>query len=55
MDKHYELNNYIVNKNLKEKWSSFGWNVIEIDGHNIEEIYDSLTINGINQQVFIKK
>jgi len=38
------------NKNLKEKWSSFGWNVIEIDGHNIEEIYDSLTINGIKDK-----
>ena len=31
------------NNNLKEKWLSFGWNVIEIDGHNIEEIYNSLT------------
>ena len=38
------------NKNLKEKWSSFGWNVIEIDGHNIEEIYDSLTINEIKDK-----
>lgn len=23
---------------IKEKWVSFGWHVIEIDGHNIEEI-----------------
>jgi transketolase len=37
-------------KNLMEIWSSFGWNVIEIDGHNIEEIYDSLTINGIKDK-----
>ena len=23
---------------LKEKWIGFGWNVLEIDGHNMEEI-----------------
>lgn len=23
---------------LPEKWEAFGWNVIEIDGHNVEEI-----------------
>lgn len=22
---------------LKEKWESFGWNVLEIDGHNVDE------------------
>ncbi len=26
---------------LKEKWESFGWHVIEIDGNNIEEIIDA--------------
>ena len=25
---------------LCEKWSSFGWDVKEVDGHNIREIYD---------------
>lgn len=25
-----------------DKWKSFGWNVIEIDGHNLEEIADAL-------------
>jgi len=25
-------------KNLAEKWRSFNWDVVEIDGHNIEEI-----------------
>lgn len=38
------------NKNLKEKWSSFGWNVIEIDGHDIKEIYESLKINEIKNK-----
>ena len=27
-----------------DKWISFGWNVIEIDGHSIEEIIDSYQI-----------
>lgn len=30
-------------KNLREKWSSFGWNVIEVDGHNIKEIVTALS------------
>lgn len=35
--------------NWKEKWSSFGWNVIEVDGHNIEELADAMfniSLNG---------
>ena len=28
-------------ENLKAKWESFGWHVIEIDGHNIESIIDA--------------
>ena len=27
---------------LKEKWESFGWHVLEIDGHNFEEIFRSV-------------
>ncbi|MBU4376503.1 MAG: transketolase [Candidatus Omnitrophica bacterium] len=27
---------------LKDKWASFGWNVLECDGHNIKELMDSL-------------
>ena len=27
---------------LKEKWTSFGWNVVEIDGHNMGAILDAL-------------
>ena len=26
--------------NLKDKWSSFGWYTAELDGHNIEELYN---------------
>lgn len=28
---------------LKDKWVAFGWQVLEIDGHNFEEIEKSLT------------
>lgn len=38
------LDEILSNKNLAEKWSSFGWAVFEIDGHNIKEI-----INCFNQ------
>ncbi|OUX37076.1 MAG: transketolase [Candidatus Pelagibacter sp. TMED273] len=27
---------------LDEKWASFGWNVISLDGHNIKELFNSL-------------
>lgn len=28
---------------LKEKFESFGWGVLEIDGHNVNEIYNTLS------------
>lgn len=28
-------------EDLKDKWESFGWHVIDIDGHNIESIIDA--------------
>lgn len=28
-------------KDLAKKWKSFGWNTIEIDGHNIQELLES--------------
>ena len=36
-------NTKIMNlKNLGDKWKSFGWNVNEIDGHNVSDILDGL-------------
>jgi len=29
-------------EDLRGKWESFGWHVIEIDGHNIESIIDAV-------------
>lgn len=36
--------------NLKDKWSSFGWHTTELDGHNIQELYNFFnTSNEINK------
>jgi len=29
-------------ESVQDRWSSFGWHVLEVDGHNIEEIIDAL-------------
>jgi transketolase len=31
-------------EDLRGKWESFGWHVLEIDGHNIEEIIDACAL-----------
>ena len=34
-------NKEIMNvENLKDKWTSFGWSTVELDGHNIQELYN---------------
>ena len=43
-------NEIMKNDNLKQKWESFGWNVIEIDGHNISEIYNSFLSKGLKNK-----
>ncbi len=44
-------NEEIMNlRNLKDKWSSFGWHTSEIDGHNIENLIKHFSsIKKINQ------
>ena len=32
----------LVNDKITEKWAAFGWNVIEIDGHDMVQILDAL-------------
>ena len=40
--------------NLASKWKSFGWQVFEIDGHNVPEIYDTfLSVKDQNGPVAI--
>ena len=31
-------------ENLRDKWEAFGWHVLEIDGHNMEEIIDACSL-----------
>ena len=33
--------NILNMQSLSDKWASFGWNVIETDGHDIEKLYDA--------------
>lgn len=37
-----ELENIVRMKPFVDKWKAFGWNVVEIDGHNYEEIRTAL-------------
>ncbi len=36
------LDEILPMESLKDRWTSFGWNVIEIDGHDILQVIDSL-------------
>ena len=35
-------NEIMKTESLKNKWNSFGWHTTEVDGHNIENLYDCL-------------
>lgn len=38
---------------MAEKWKSFGWNVIDLDGHNIEALVDAYNIKSERPLVII--
>ena len=43
-------NEEIMNlSNLSEKWKSFGWDVSEIDGHNLKELKNYFDNNNKNK------
>ena len=44
------LSKILENKNMGEKWESFGWLVSEIDGHNFQEIIDSFNKIGQSEK-----
>lgn len=31
-------------QNMTDKWRSFGWETVEVDGHDVEELYNALSI-----------
>ena len=39
-----DLENIVRMKPFADKWKAFGWNVVEIDGHNYEEIKEALLV-----------
>ena len=43
----------IILINLKEKFYSFGWNVLEINGHNQYEILNALTTSSFKPTCII--
>lgn len=48
-----ELENIVKMQPFAEKWKAFGWNVIEIDGHDVEQIYDALLVRKENVPTLI--
>jgi len=39
------LNDILQLEAMRDKWSAFGWDVEEVDGHNSQEIYDAFQKN----------
>ncbi len=48
VDNNQSQNRSIPTPNLQKKFSSFGWDVITIDGHNSNEILSVFNLNTIN-------
>lgn len=48
-----ELENIVRMRPFADKWKAFGWNVVEIDGHNYEEIKKALLIRATRQPTLI--
>lgn len=40
-----EINNVMSPYPIKDKFAAFGWNVIEMDGHDHEMIFNALNVN----------
>ena len=37
-----KIANVLPNEHIKEKWEAFGWNTLEIDGHDMNQILEAL-------------
>jgi transketolase len=47
------LENIVHMKPFADKWKTFGWNVLEIDGHNYEEIRKALLTMEVNKPTLV--
>lgn len=48
-----ELENIVHMKPFADKWRAFGWNVVEIDGHNYAEIREALLTRCIGKPTLV--
>lgn len=48
-----DLENIVHMKPFAEKWKAFGWNVVEIDGHNFAEIREALLTRQIGKPTLV--
>jgi transketolase len=46
-------NEVINQESMNERWRSFGWEVIEIDGHSFEELIEAFQIDATKPKVII--
>ena len=42
-------------ENLAEKWAAFGWNVLEVDGHDVDALRKALTENSSKPLAIVAK
>lgn len=47
------LDNIVHMTPLADKWKTFGWNVVEIDGHNCEEIRNALLTRCVGKPTLV--
>lgn len=38
---------------LKDKWTSFGWNVVDIDGHNLDDLRAGVTATSVGRPTVV--
>lgn len=48
-----ETKNVLSMESIIYKWEAFGWDTVEVNGHNIEDIYDAFNIESTNPKVII--
>lgn len=42
LDRNHSIDQILSMDNAREKWEAFGWNVLEVDGHNEADILNTL-------------